>query len=60
MKTENSKIKKYKNADIYTVSKPLGHASIKTIEKYYVDLISDNYKVDLDGLDDIINYHTKG
>ena len=43
-----------KTADIYTVSKLLGHASIKTTEKYYVDLIDDNYKIALDGLDNII------
>ena len=42
-------------ADIYTVSKLLGHASVKTTEKYYVDLVDDNYKSALDGLDKIIN-----
>ncbi len=41
-------------ADIYTVSKLLGHASVKTTEKYYVDLVDDNYKSALDGLDKII------
>ena len=41
-------------ADIYTVSKLLGHASVKTTEKYYVDLVEDNYKSALDGLNDII------
>ena len=41
-------------ADIYTVSKLLGHASVKTTEKYYVDLVDDNYKSALDELDKII------
>ena len=41
-------------ADIYTVSKLLGYASVKTTEKYYVDLVDDNYKSALDGLDKII------
>ena len=41
-------------ADIYTVSKLLGHASVKTTEKYYVDLVEDNYKSALNGLDKII------
>jgi hypothetical protein len=41
-------------ADIYTVSKLLGHASVKTTEKYYVDLVDDNYKSALNGLDKII------
>ena len=43
-----------KKADIYTVSKLLGHASVKTTEKYYIDLISENYKAAVDGLEDII------
>jgi len=41
-------------ADIYTVSRLLGHASVKTTEKYYVDLVDDNYKSALDGLNNII------
>ncbi|MBT5721437.1 MAG: hypothetical protein HOI72_04510 [Candidatus Marinimicrobia bacterium] len=41
-------------ADIYTVSKLLGHASVKTIEKYSGDLVDDNYKSALNGLDKII------
>jgi site-specific recombinase XerD len=41
-------------ADIYTVSKLLGYASVKTTEKYYVDLVDDNYKPALNGLDKII------
>jgi hypothetical protein len=31
-----------------------GHVSVKTTEKYYVDLVDDNYKSALDGLDKII------
>ena len=53
-KTFGSLLIQNKTADIYTVSKLLGHASIKTTEKYYVDLIDDNYKIALDGLDNII------
>ena len=41
-------------ADIYTLSQLLGHASVKTIEKYYVDLVDENYKSAWDGLDKII------
>ena len=48
------RLKKNNVADIYTVSKLLGHASVKTTEKYYVDLVDDNYKSALNGLDKII------
>jgi integrase len=53
-KTFGSLLIQNKTADIYTVSKLLGHTSVKTTEKYYVDLIDDNYKIALDGLDNII------
>ena len=53
-KTFGSLLIQEKKADIYTVSKLLGHSSVKTTEKYYIDLISDNYKAAVDGLEDII------
>ena len=53
-KTFGSLIIQNKKADIYTVSKLLGHASVKTTEKYYIDLIDDNYQTAVDGLDEIL------
>ena len=41
-------------ADFYTVSRLLGHKSIKTTEKYYVDLLDKNYRDSVNGLDEII------
>ena len=40
--------------DLYTVSKLLGHTSIKTTEKYYVDLLDENYSSSVEQLDNII------
>jgi integrase len=53
-KTFGSLLIQNKKADIYTVSKLLGHASVKTTEKYYIDLIDDNYQTAVDGLDEIL------
>lgn len=41
-------------ADLYTVSKLLGHSSIRTTEKYYVDLLDENYHQSVRLLDDIL------
>lgn len=41
-------------ADLYTVSKLLGHTTIKTTEKYYVDLLDENYRKSVCGLDELI------
>ncbi len=37
-------------ADIYIISKLLGHSSIKTTEKYYVDLLDENFRKPVNGL----------
>ncbi|NQV37558.1 MAG: tyrosine-type recombinase/integrase [Candidatus Marinimicrobia bacterium] len=41
-------------ADLYTISRLLGHTSIRTTEKYYVDLLDDNYRSSVNGLDSLI------
>lgn len=41
-------------ADLLTVSKLLGHSSIRTTEKYYVDLLDENYRDSVDGLEEIL------
>jgi integrase len=41
-------------ADLFTVSRLLGHTSVKTTEKYYVDLLQDNLRDSVNGLDGII------
>lgn len=38
-------------ADLYTVSRLLGHTTVTTTEKYYVDLLDDNYRASVGGLD---------
>ena len=43
-----------KKVDIFTVSRLLGHTSVKTTEKYYVDLLQDNLRDSVNGLDGII------
>ena len=42
-------------ADLYTVSKLLGHSSIRTTEKYYVDLLDENYHESVNLLDEILS-----
>ena len=53
-KTFGSLLLQNKKADIFTVSRLLGHTSVKTTEKYYVDLLQDNLRDSVNGLDGII------
>jgi integrase len=53
-KTFGSLLLQNNKADLYTVSRLLGHKSIKTTEKYYVDLLDENYRDSVNGLDEII------
>ena len=53
-KTFGSLLLQQKFASMYEVSKLLGHSSIKTTERYYVDLLDDNYREPLDKLSKII------
>ncbi|MBT4853104.1 MAG: tyrosine-type recombinase/integrase [Candidatus Marinimicrobia bacterium] len=53
-KTFGSLLLQNKAADLYTVSRLLGHTSVKTTEKYYVDLLDDNYRDSVDRLDNIL------
>ena len=39
-------------ADIFKVSKLLGHSTVSTTEKYYVDLIDEDYKEAVEKLTD--------
>ena len=38
------------HADIYTVSKLLGHSSVKVTERHYIHLLDENYQSSIDGL----------
>jgi site-specific recombinase XerD len=53
-KTFGSLLLQNGSADLYTVSKLLGHSSVKTTEKHYVDLLDENYRSSVKGLDDVI------
>ena len=53
-KTFGSLLLQNGKADLYTVSKMLGHASIRTTEKYYVDLLDENYHSSVKHLEDIL------
>ena len=44
------------SADLYTVSKLLGHTCIRTTEKYYVDLLDENYHSSVKHLEDILPF----
>ena len=43
-------------ADLYTVSRLLGHTTVTTTEKYYVDLLDDNYRASVGGLDKALDF----
>lgn len=53
-KTFGSLLLQNKKADLITISKLLGHSSVKTTEKYYVDLLDENYRESVIGLEDVI------
>lgn len=53
-KTFGSLLLQNNKADLYTVSRLLGHKSIKTTEKYYVDPLDENYRDSVNGLDELI------
>ena len=42
-------------ADIYIVSKLLGHSSVKVTERHYIHLLDENYQSSVNGLDEILN-----
>ncbi|MFC1543204.1 hypothetical protein ACFL4K_01540 [Candidatus Neomarinimicrobiota bacterium] len=44
-------------SDLYTVSRLIDNASVKTTEKYYVDLLDENYRSSVNGLDQVLHYH---
>jgi len=41
-------------ADLFTISRLLGHSSVTTTEKYYVDLLQDNLRDSVNGLDNLL------
>ena len=43
------------HADIFKVSKLLGHSSVKVTEKHYIHLLDENYQASINGLDNIID-----
>ena len=53
-KTFGSMLIQSGEADLYTVSKLLGHSSIKTTERYYVDLLDESYHKSVKVLDTIL------
>ena len=53
-KTFGSLLLQYGNVDLYTVSKLLGHSSVTTTEKYYVDLLDENYRSSVGAIEDIL------
>jgi site-specific recombinase XerD len=54
-KTFGSLLLQNRAADLYTVSRLLGHSSLKTTEKYYVDLLDENYRDSVGSLDSILD-----
>ncbi|MCH7940185.1 MAG: site-specific integrase [Candidatus Marinimicrobia bacterium] len=54
-KTFGSLLLQYGSVDLYTVSKLLGHSSVTTTEKYYVDLLDENYRSSVGAMDDILD-----
>ena len=54
-KTFGSLLLQYGNVDLYTVSKLLGHSSVTTTEKYYVDLLDENYRSSVGAVEDILD-----
>lgn len=54
-KTFGSLLLQYGNVDLYTVSKLLGHGSVTTTEKYYVDLLDENYRSSVGAIQNVLN-----
>jgi len=50
-KTFGSTLLQGKLADIFMVSKLLGHENVRTTQKYYVDFLNDDYREPVEGLD---------
>jgi len=53
-KTFGSILLQNEAANLFTVSKLLGHSSVRTTEKYYVDLLDDNFQTSVRKLTDLI------
>ena len=58
-KTFGSILIQNKKVDLYVVSRLLGHSSIRTTEKYYIDLLDENYHESVKHLDEILTTKIK-
>ncbi|MBT3683306.1 MAG: tyrosine-type recombinase/integrase, partial [Candidatus Marinimicrobia bacterium] len=53
-KTFGSLLIQKKLADIFMISKLLGHSSVRVTESHYVDLLKENVEKPVEGLTDVI------
>ena len=58
-KTFGSILIQKKLADIFEVSRLLGHSSVRVTEKHYVDLLKENIEKPVQGLTDVIKLEWK-